>query len=331
MTETNNAFRAYPLQFRAIPQERIWGGHALKSWFGVEQLEAPIGEYWVLSGHPHATSVVTNGPLAGRTLTDVVDAYPSEYLGNSPQPRFPLLIKFLEAADDLSVQVHPDDAYAKQHEGDYGKTEAWYVLGCKPDGKVVYGHRFADKQSYQRAVAEGTVKDYLDYQSIQPGQVVFVPAQTLHALLAGTSVIEVQQTSDVTYRVYDWDRVDKHGRGRELHVDKAGDVLAYTATAEPSAPAPTLLSDADGIRRERLVTCDYFTLEKWVLQPGAHRIERGPAASPDVLIGVGGAGQLTWDGGELSLQRTTTVLVPTSLASYTLDVTETLEILRVTY
>jgi mannose-6-phosphate isomerase len=322
----------YPLKFRPIPQERIWGGHRLKSWFGVTDEAAPIGEYWVLSAHPNATSVVVNGDFAGRTLTDIVQAYPEAYLGRSPQPRFPLLIKFLEAREDLSVQVHPDDTYAQQHEGDFGKTEAWYVLETENDGKVVFGHRFPDKDSYRNAVAEGRVKEYLRYEPVQPGQVVFVPARTLHALLAGTVVIEVQQTSDVTYRVYDWDRKGPDGKGRELHIDKAADVLAYGAEQTQSAIVqPTVLDDGEGVRRERLVTCPYFTMEKLMLNAGKQSLTSVKPDAPDILIMVKGAGVLRWEGGELSVERGDTVLIPTSIRTYHVDVPEQAEVLRVTY
>ncbi|GMA56345.1 hypothetical protein GCM10025858_08480 [Alicyclobacillus sacchari] len=172
----------WPVKFTPVAMPRIWGGHALKSMFGV-QVDDPIGEYWVLSGHPNGMSVVADGPFAGRTLAELTKEYPTAYLGHSPQGRFPLLIKYLEAESDLSVQIHPDDEYAREHEGDFGKTEAWYVLDAKPDGTVNYGHTFPDRETYLRAVAEGKVRDYLTYQPIQQGDLVFVPARTLHALL----------------------------------------------------------------------------------------------------------------------------------------------------
>jgi len=330
---TNSSCQAYPLKFRPIPQERIWGGHQLKAWFGLEHIEAPIGEYWILSGHPNATSTIINGPMSGKTLSDVVAKCPAEYLGRSPQPRFPLLIKYLEAADDLSVQVHPDDEYALKNEGDYGKTEAWYILGCRSNGQVVYGHHFPDKSSYQLAVAHGTVEDCLGYEGIQPGQVVFVPSRTLHALLAGTQVIEIQQTSDVTYRVYDWNRVDTDGKGRELHVEQAGNVLDYTQDGGQceSTLVSEVVWDKDGVLCERLVVCPYFTLERWVLQSGQHEVHRAKAGSPDILIGVSGMGYVIWGEGEVDLGRAETVLIPTTLDAYILTVPKSLEVLRVTY
>lgn len=157
----------------------------------------------------------------------MLELYPEAYLGKSPQPRFPLLIKFLEATTDLSVQIHPDNAYAQTHEGDFGKTEAWFVLECDEARQVNYGHKFSNQEEYSQAVREGRVKEFLRYEPISAGSVVFVPSRTMHALLAGTIVVEIQQTSDVTFRVYDWDRLDGNGNSRELHVEKAAAVMQY--------------------------------------------------------------------------------------------------------
>ena len=206
------------------------------------------------------------------------------------------------------------------------------MLETENDGKVVFGHRFPDKDSYRNAVAEGRVKEYLRYEPVQPGQVVFVPARTMHALLAGTVVIEVQQTSDVTYRVYDWDRKGPDGKGRELHIDKAADVLAYGAEQTQSAIVqPTVLEDGEGVRRERLVTCPYFTLEKLMLKDGKRSLNSAKPDTPDILIMVKGSGVLRWEGGELSVERGDTVLIPTSIQTYHLDVPAQAEVLRVTY
>jgi mannose-6-phosphate isomerase len=314
--------KAYPVKFRPIPMKRIWGGHRLKTWFGATELDEPIGEYWVLSGHPNGTSVVVNGEFAGKSLVELIELNPDAYLGRSPQPRFPLLIKFLEATADLSVQIHPDDDYAQQNEGDYGKTEAWYILDCQEDGRVNYGHRFQSREEYFAAVREHRVQDYLCYQPIAKDQVVFVPSRTLHALLAGTVVIEVQQTSDVTYRVYDWDRVDDSGNPRELHIEKAADVMQYGGAchegqvAEPVAGEPVVIERSDFLVHERLLSCAYFTLERLKLRTEPKDLQRGNESCPDILIVVDGCAALEWEGGRLDLGRGDTVLVPASLSQY---------------
>lgn len=307
----------YPVKFIPVPMERIWGGHDLKSWFHVDT-EKPIGEYWVVSGHPNAKSIVAEGPLAGTSLNELTQRYPKSYLGHSPQPRFPLLIKFLEAETDLSVQIHPDDIYAKAHEGDYGKTEAWVVLDAANGGQVNLGHTFASRSVYEKAVAESRVRDYLSYRPIKQGDLVFVPARTLHALLAGTKVLEIQQTSDVTYRVYDWDRVDASGHSRELHVDKAADVLEYGVN--PQEQSPIVVVEREGLKITRLVSCPYFSIDSCVIM-GSGTFHLGKNENPDVVVVIKGSGTLTCDidgtGHVLPLELGDAVLIPSEISEYT--------------
>jgi mannose-6-phosphate isomerase len=323
--------QAYPVKFVPIPQERIWGGHKLKSWFNSSKSEVPIGEYWVLSGHPNGTSIVANGELAGKTLNEIIELDPKAYLGRSPQPRFPLLIKFLEATTDLSVQIHPDDVHAQAHEGDFGKTEAWYILDAKPDGKVNYGHTFQNKAEYLDSVSSKRVKDFLCYQPIENGQVVFVPARTLHALLAGTIVLEVQQTSDVTYRVYDWDRVDQNGKPRELHIEKAAEVMQYGQHSTHHSTEPIILAQTDSFTHQRLLNCEYFTLEKLQFHSSTQTLTRGVTDNPDILIVVEGDIELNYGEGSLQLQRGDTVLIPTNVETYELKTKSDTTVLRTFY
>ncbi|MCL6592602.1 MAG: class I mannose-6-phosphate isomerase [Alicyclobacillus sp.] len=318
-----------PVKLTPVAVPRLWGGHQLKAWFDVTTAE-PVGEYWLVSAHPHGLSRVTDGPLAGHTLADLVQQFPAAYLGNSPQPRFPLLIKLIEAAADLSVQVHPDDEYARQHAGDFGKTEAWYVLHCPPDGQVIYGHRFASRQEFLHAVVTHNLANGLCKVPIAPGQLVYVPAGTLHALLAGTIVLEVQQTSDVTYRVYDWDRLDPHGQPRTLHIDEAADVLQYGPQPHP-LPTPEPLPPASGREGMRLLTCAYFTLEHWHVTPGLSSWLHGRPGNPDVVVVLNGRGWLSWPQGEMQLQRGDAVLIPATLPAWTVNSLEEMEWIRVYY
>lgn len=315
----------YPVKFYPVPKERVWGGHDLKPMFAPRVRDGvpagPVGEYWVLSGHPNGVSIVSNGPYQGYSLVELTEMFPSEYLGASMQPRFPLLIKFLEAADDLSVQVHPSDDMAQALEGDYGKTEAWYILECAPNGKVVYGHNFSSRAELKRAFETKRVADYLRYQTIHPHDTVFVPSQTLHALLKGTKVIEVQQTSDVTYRVYDWDRVGTDGSPRELHVDKAADVLfegrheraMVGGVASRNVARPRLQASAGDTKV--LVDCPYFTLYEWQMSAHCEAVlHRFGSVTPDVLIVVDGTGTMTWGAdGEVPLAPGDTCLIPVSV------------------
>jgi mannose-6-phosphate isomerase len=215
-------------------------------------------------------------------------------------------------------------------ESDFGKTEAWYVLDCPNDGRVIYGHRFKSRQAYLQAVEEKRVQPYLEYVPISPGRLVFVPSRTLHALLAGTVVLEIQQTSDVTYRVYDWDRVDEHGRGRELHVEKAADVLQYGPQPNPF-PAAQEFPAAAGMHGFRLVACPYFTIDKWNLLPGRHTFAHGRGGNPDIVIVTDGQGTLHWPGGDMPLRRGDAVIIPATLNGYAVSCMGGMELIRVFY
>lgn len=321
----------FAVKLKPVAMERIWGGDALKSTFG-EATDNPVGEYWVVSGHPNGMSVVADGPLQGKTLQQLTEEYSGSFLGQSPQGRFPLLIKFLEAHTDLSVQIHPDDAYAKTHEGDFGKTEAWYILDAKAKGKVNYGHAFPSRSAYEQAVSKGNLRDFLTYRDVQKGDLVFVPARTLHALLGGTTVLEIQQTSDVTYRVYDWDRVDAEGKSRELHVDKAADVLTYDA--RPADMPSAVLKNDEKIEMTRVATCEYFTIDVAQVH-AAHSFELGRYGNPDAIIVVEGQGRLHMsDDGDTSLmglKAGDAVLIPATASSYTITPTGTMTVVRTFY
>jgi len=323
----------WPVKFKPVAMERIWGGDELKSMFGVKT-DRPIGEYWVISAHPNGMSVVDGGPLDGKTLQDLVQTYPEAYLGqHSPQKRFPLLVKFIEAHDDLSVQVHPDDAYADVREGDAGKTEAWYVLDAPQDGRVILGHSFPDRETYLRAVREGRVRDYLAYRPIRKGDLVFVPSRTLHALLRGTKVLEIQQTSDVTYRVYDWDRVDANGKPRELHIEKAADVIAYGT--QPPEPKPVAMVDEPGFEMVRLVSCPYFTIDRVRVVQRAAEMEQGVRGNPDCAMVVEGSGHLRCvaEGKEVRLpvKAGDALVIPADVPRYAWEADEALTVIRAFY
>ncbi len=322
---------AYPIKFIPVTSERIWGGDKLKSWFHANT-DRPIGEYWVVSGHPNGTSVAANGSLAGKTLGELTELYPQAYLGNSPQKRFPLLVKFLEADDDLSVQIHPDDAYAQKHEGDLGKTEAWYILDHKPGGEILYGDSFESREQYLQAVAENDTQRYYKREKIAKDQIVFVPARTMHALLAGTVLIEIQQTSDVTYRVYDWDRKDAKGVGRELHIEKAADVMLYGQPSPVKADTNRrMIVQSPTFNHEHLVTCPYFTIEKMAVSGGFYALANGKAGNPDILVVADGEGTLEYYEGEISLQRGDAVLVPGTLKGYRIRSEQGITLLRSYY
>lgn len=257
--------RLYPLQFRPLHKRAIWGGRKLASLLG-----RPLGpsedyaESWEITDHGDDQSVVADGPLAGTTLHHLVQHRGAELLGrHHPQSRFPLLLKFLDAQQRLSVQVHPNDAQAaSMHLGDAGKTEAWVVLMAEPESLIWAGfQRPVSQETLRQAIAAGQVEPLLHQFHPQPGQCVFLPAGTVHALGGGLFLAEIQQTSDVTFRLFDWNRLGPDGQPRKLHVEEGLAVLNYQqGPIEPTPPSPA------GPQRERLVACDKFVWDRWRLQ-----------------------------------------------------------------
>lgn len=213
-----------PLFLKPVFQERIWGGTALKDNFSYEIPSDHTGECWAISGHPNGPSIVENGVHAGKSLIELWESH-RELFGDYDSDVFPLLTKILDANSDLSVQVHPDDDYAAQHEnGELGKTECWYIIDCKEDAEIIFGHHAQTKEEFKEMVKNGEWDTLLRRIPIKPGDFFYLPSGMIHALCEGTLVLETQQNSDTTYRVYDYDRTDKDGNKRELHLAKALDV-----------------------------------------------------------------------------------------------------------
>lgn len=228
----------YPLGFKPIYKETIWGGRDLGIVLNRELPPGRIGESWEIAAHPHGMSIVQNGPLAGRTLEDLVLFYQEDLLGKrgmNDQNKFPFLLKFIHAKQDLSVQVHPDDAYIRDHGTDaWGKTELWYIVDAEPGAWIVWGLKPGiTKEKFTQAISKGAgaIIDCLNQVAVKPGEIYPISAGLVHALGAGVGVVEIQQNSDTTYRVYDWNRLDSMGQPRELHVDKALDVIDFSAHA----------------------------------------------------------------------------------------------------
>jgi len=255
----------YPLRFEPILRRYLWGGRRLGTVLG-----KPLGdgddyaESWEVCDHDKAQSVVAHGPLAGTTLGDLVVGHGRQLLGrNHPQERFPLLFKFLDAQRTLSVQVHPDDRRAALLDPpDLGKTEAWVVLETVPDGFLYAGlKRGFDRAALEREVRRGTCELCLNKIEPRPGDCVFIPAGTVHAIGAGLLVAEIQQASDTTYRLFDFNRVGPDGRPRRLHVDEALEAIDYERG--PVAPQVPTVTERAGV--ERLVDCEKFVLDRWRL------------------------------------------------------------------
>lgn len=257
--------------FRLAPafKDYIWGGSKLKTAYNKVTPFDKTAESWELSCHKNGESTVVGGEFDAQPLSAVIDTFRAkgvDIVGKNAShfDRFPVLIKLIDAKADLSVQVHPDDAFAQKHEnGSLGKTEVWYVAEAEPDAKLVYGfNRDMTKEAFLEAVQNNTLTEYLNFVPAKPGDVFFVKSGTVHAIGAGLFICEIQQNSDTTYRVYDWGRVGADGKPRELHVEKAVDVSCMKKE-ETTSFSPKLLSDENGVQSFEVASCNYFTAKKY--------------------------------------------------------------------
>ncbi|WP_429949253.1 mannose-6-phosphate isomerase, class I [Enterococcus sp. AZ101] len=219
-----------PLFLKPVFQEKIWGGNRLHTVFGFDLPSNKIGEDWAISAHPHGVSTVENGEFSGQKL-DELWANHRELFGGAKGDVFPLLTKILDAEDDLSVQVHPDDTYGLAHEGELGKTECWYIIDAEPGSTIIYGHNANTREELETMIKEERWDDLLKKVPVKKGDFFYVPSGTIHAIGKGIMILETQQSSDTTYRVYDYDRKDDQGQARELHIQQSVDVTTVPAKA----------------------------------------------------------------------------------------------------
>lgn len=222
----------YPIKFEPILQERIWGGEKLYKLFGKKKQNVPIGESWEISAIPNNISVVTNGSLSGKNLQELLDTYKENFVGEKVYERFgtkfPLLLKFIDAKSDLSVQLHPNNTLAQKRHNSFGKEELWYIQKAEKDSHIMFGfNQELTKEAYLKHLKDKTLSEVIHYQEIHEGDVYHIPPGRVHAIGAGVVLAEIQQSSDITYRLYDWDRKDSNGNARELHTDYALDAIDF--------------------------------------------------------------------------------------------------------
>ena len=247
------------LKLMPAGKDYLWGGTRLRKEYRKKIDLIPLAETWECSVHPDGLSIVENGKYRGQTLKDVIDKHP-EFLGTKNQ-EMPVLIKFVDAMKDLSVQVHPYDDYARKYEGDNGKSEMWYVIDAEPGAELIFGFEHpVTKEILKEAVANGTLDKHLHKIKIQKGDVIYVPAGTVHGIGAGALIAEIQESSNVTYRVYDYNRTDKNGNTRELHFDKAVEVMNMDTVKESGEKR--LVHYYPGSSREIICRSQYFETEK---------------------------------------------------------------------
>lgn len=271
------------LHLEPVLHEKIWGGTELRDQFGYAIPSDHTGECWAISGHPNGDCRVTNPEFGGQTLGQLFRTR-RELFGNIPGDVFPLLVKIIDARQDLSIQVHPDDAYAKVHEnGSLGKTECWYVLDSKPGTTVIIGHNAGTREKMRQMVAEGKWNQLLRQVPLRKGDFFQINPGCLHALKGGSLILETQQSSDVTYRFYDYDRLE-NGKKRELHIEKSLDVTTVPFVPDRTVPETETVGDAE---ITHLVTCPFYSVYRAVLHGAAGLTFRAPFVNVSIIGGEG--------------------------------------------
>ena len=304
---------AQPLFLRPVFQERIWGGTELRTKFGYDIPSEHTGECWAISGHINGPSVIENGPFAGKTLIELWNEE-RHLFGGMEGKVFPLLTKILDANADLSVQVHPDDEYANVHEnGELGKTECWYIIDCKEGAEMIYGHSAQSKEEFASMIEKGEWNDLLRRVAIKPGDFFYVPSGTVHALCEGTLVLETQQSSDTTYRVYDYDRTDQNGQKRELHIEKSIDV---STVPHKDAEVQITKTVKAGAELTTFVETEFFSVYKWDISDKTS-FQQG---HPFMLFSViNGEGALKMNEGKYPLVKGTHFILPSDTGNFVLE------------
>lgn len=297
-----------PLFLASQMHEKIWGGTKLRDIFKYDIPSETTGEYWAISAHPNGVSKVINGSLAGRYLDDIYINEP--HLFGYPKDKvFPLLTKILDANDWLSVQVHPDDSYAMEHEGELGKTECWYILSADDNSEIIYGHNAKNAEELREWMTSENWETLLTKIPVKTGDFFYVPSGTLHAIGKGIVILETQQSSDTTYRVYDFDRKDNQGQTRELHLKQALDV---TSLSSPITPAPKI-QEITGAKIENLLANEFFCVDKFTIDGKANFLQNAPYLLVSVIEGQG---DLIIDKNQYPIEKGSHFILPNTITDW---------------
>jgi mannose-6-phosphate isomerase len=306
----------YPLQFNPILKERIWGGEKLKTFFNKPITSKITGESWEISNVEGDISIVSNGAFKGKSLNEVINDFPNEILGYQVYKnfgkQFPLLFKYLDASKDLSIQLHPNDKLAKKRHNSFGKTEMWYVMQADQDARIIVG--FKEKSSsekYLLNLENKSLPNILDEIKVKSGDVFLLETGTIHALGAGIVIAEIQQTSDITYRVYDWDRIDSNGKPRELHIDLALKAINYNKVDAYKE------YNKNKNQSNLIVNCPYFTTNFLPLD-GEIQINK-TENSFTVYMCVEGNFEIHYSNMIFEYKKGDTVLIPAALNVFSLS------------
>ena len=309
----------YPLKFEPALKEKVWGGNALVTRYNKKPTGSTlVGESWELSAVSDNQSVISNGFLAGNNIEELIEVYLGDITGDSVYEKFgdefPLLIKFIEAREDLSIQVHPGNALAKERHQAYGKTEMWYILESEKDSKIYTGFREGvTKEMYKEALISGNIIDLLNVESVEAGDTFFTPAGRVHAIGAGIVLVEIQQTSDITYRIFDWNRKNSGKGPRELHTELALDAIDFTAAGKNKIRKDTELN-----KTVNLVNCEFFNTNIIRLNRAINK-EYYYNDSFVVYICIDGEFFIRWNEKSEKVSKGETVLLPAMIKEVLLE------------
>ena len=296
-------------------KDYIWGGTRLSKEYGIVSFDDRQAEAWMLSCHEAGQCVIENGSFKGRTLTDVLENEGKDFLGTNCErfSAFPILIKLIDAKDNLSVQVHPDDEYAMRVEGEFGKTEAWYIVDCDDDAEIIFGFKEdTDSETFRKSIEENTLLDYVNRVKVKKGDIFFIEAGTLHAICKGILLAEVQQNSNTTYRVYDYGRL-QNGKPRELHIEKAVDVTS-TKAIDASGKPQGEKEKKDGYYETLLTSCDLFTVKRLDIEEKA-KLTAGKESFVS-LVALEGNGVVMHDDTCVTLYKGDSLFVPAGFGDF---------------
>lgn len=308
-------YKNEPIFLQPTFHERIWGGSKLKAEFQYPIPSEKTGEAWVISAHPHGPSTITNGELKGKTLLDAWNDHGELFnRKDGKKGEYPLLVKILDANYDLSVQVHPDDEFARKVENEpYGKTECWYVLSAEEDAELILGHHAETEEEFDRMVENGEWDKLLRRVKVKAGDFFYVPSGAIHAIGKGTVILETQQSSDITYRVYDYDRVDANGNKRELHLDKARQV---TNIPHEDVKTEKKVTTTGGLTETMLIDEQYFTVYHWNLDGETTKDLTGDFLQVSV---IDGQADLLLGGNRFELKKGMNFILPYGTEEFRLE------------
>ena len=319
MNSNNRPFLLYP-----AAKDYLWGGNRINEDFGKKIDVRPLAETWECSTHPDGESLVWSGDYKGSKLSEVLKQHP-EYLGKHAQSinngDLPIIVKLIDAKQNLSVQVHPNDEYALKNESSLGKFEMWYVLSSRDDSKLIYGfNQKVDNEQIRKSIHDGSISKYLNYVPVAKNDVFLIEPGTIHAIGEGVLVAEVQENSNITYRLYDYDRVDKNGNKRPLQIEKALDVLNCKMTHHPHRPM-RVLKYRNGYASELLARCKYFQVERIILntKTSQNLFEHGTDSNSfHVFLLVDGCGIIEGEDFYVKVLKGDCVFIPADSASFRL-------------